>query len=65
MLTLNKITASFNKTLKQLDTFISKQDVSIAFARDDIMNAQERERVLQQDLDKAKRIKKNIEGIIQ
>tara|TARA_R110000851_G_scaffold115675_2_gene241602 strand:- start:5133 stop:5327 length:195 start_codon:yes stop_codon:yes gene_type:complete len=63
-MTLSKITAGFNKTLKQLDTFISKQDVAIAFAKDDIEHAQIKEISLQSDRTKAFRIKENIEGII-
>lgn len=63
-MTLTKITAGFNKTLKQLDTFITKQDKAITSRRESIMLLQNDERLLQNDKDQAIRIKKNIEGII-
>ena len=63
-MTLSKITAGFNKTLKQLDTFINRQDDQIGFAGEVIKAAELHQSNLQSDRTKALRIKENIEGII-
>ena len=61
---LNKILSGFNKTLKQLDTFIKQQEFDIARNHRAKAQLEQDQIILQTNLTKATNVKKNIEGMI-
>ena len=61
---LNKILKGFEKTIKQLEIFIDKQDIAIASVKEERVLLDSKEIELQDDRTKAVNAKRNIEGII-